>query len=62
MKKRRIRRTSAGADYAAMTPEDREAIRTYRANRGSSRYYSDLKAIDTAPQPTKPEKPDDSKT
>ena len=58
MRKRRIRRTTAGADYASMTPEDREAIRNYRANRGSSRYYSDLKAIDTAP---KPEKPDEKK-
>jgi hypothetical protein len=46
MRKRRIRRNFA-PDTSGMTPEDRKAMQTYRTNRGSSRYYEDLAAIDS---------------
>lgn len=34
-----------------MTQQDRDAIRTYRTNRGSKAYYRDLNAIDDKPLP-----------
>jgi len=43
-----------------MTQEDREAIRTYRANRGSKSYYRDLRAIDDK-RPTSAAPADDDK-
>ena len=42
------------ADSQGMTQADLDAIRNYRANRSSSRYYSDLKAIDQAAPNTQP--------
>lgn len=38
------RQPSDGA--GGLTQEDRDAIRTYRTNRGSKSYYRDLNAID----------------
>lgn len=52
MKKRRYRAPSA--DSQGMTQEDLQAIRSYRSNRTSSRYYSDLKAIDQSAPSTPP--------
>lgn len=48
MRKRRIRRNFG--DAQGLTPADREAMRTYRANRGSKRYYEDLDVIGTGPK------------
>ena len=53
MKRRRIYRARS-ADSQGMTQADLDAIRNYRANRGSSRYYSDLKAIDDKTPTTQP--------
>ena len=39
------------ADSQGTTQADLDAIRNYRANRSSPRYYRDLKAIDS-PMPT----------
>lgn len=50
--KRRVYRARS-ADSQGMTQADLDAIRNYRANRGSSRYYSDLKAIDDKTPTTK---------
>jgi hypothetical protein len=47
MRKRRIRR-NFGETAQGLTPEDRKAMRTYRTNRGSSRYYRDLDEINTS--------------
>lgn len=55
--KRRTYRARS-ADSQGMTQADYDAIKNYRANRGSSRYYSDLKAIDSK-APTTP--PDEAK-
>ena len=52
-KKRRIYRAPS-ADSQGMTQADYDAIKNYRANRGSSRYYSDLKAIDDKTPATQP--------
>jgi hypothetical protein len=46
MRKRRIRRNFS-TDTSGMTAEDRKAMQTYRTNRGSSRYYEDLEAINS---------------
>lgn len=51
MKARRFRRQSGDAGAGGMTQQDREAIRTYRTNRGSKAYYRDLNAIDDKPLP-----------
>lgn len=51
--KRRAYRAPS-ADRQGMTQADLDAIRNYRANRGSSRYYSDLKAIDDKTTITQP--------
>lgn len=60
MRKRRIRRKPVGAGASTLTAEDLDAIRRYRANRSSVRYYSDLKAIDDPPKTPAPPTPDDS--
>lgn len=46
MKRRRAYRARS-ADSQGITQADYDAIKNYRANRSSSRYYSDLKAIDS---------------
>lgn len=53
MKTKRTRRAPS-ADSQGMTQADYDAIKNYRANRGSSRYYSDLKAIDDKTPATQP--------
>lgn len=48
----RSRRKPSGAGARGaqgLTPEDVKAIRDYRANRRSARYYEYLAVIDTAP-------------
>ena len=59
MKKRRIRRT-VSPSASGMTAEDRKAMQTYRTNRGSSRYYEDLQAIDSG-EKLKPKTNDEPK-
>jgi len=54
MTRRRVRR-AFGAGGDGLTDQDRQAIRTYRGNRGSPRYYSDLKAIDNKAPSTQPD-------
>lgn len=49
MKKRRVR--WSGNDSQNLTPEDREAMRTYRANRKSPSYYRDLDEINAGAKP-----------
>lgn len=51
--KRRVYRARSD-DSQGMTQADYDAIKNYRANRGSSRYYSDLKAIDDKTPATQP--------
>ena len=43
------------ADSQGMTQADLDAIKNYRANRGSQRYYRDLKAIDDETPSTQPD-------
>ncbi|QJD98647.1 hypothetical protein HH212_00145 [Massilia forsythiae] len=43
--------TRAERAMGGNSAEDRAAMQTYRANRSSQRYYRDLDAIDTAPNP-----------
>lgn len=45
MTRRRLRR-ALGAGGESVADQDRRAVRTYRGNRGSTRYYRDLKTID----------------
>jgi len=45
MTRRRTRR-ALGAGGESLTDQDRQAVRAYRGNRGSTRYYRDLKTID----------------
>lgn len=54
MTRRRTRR-ALGAGGDGMTEQDRQAVRTYRGNRGSPRYYRDLKAIDDKTPSTQPD-------
>ncbi len=54
MKRRRAYRARS-ADSQGMTQADYDAIKNYRANRGSSRYYSDLRAIDNKASATQPD-------
>jgi len=54
MTRRRVRR-ALGASGETLNDQDRQAIRTYRGNRGSPRYYSDLKAIDNKAPSTQPD-------
>ncbi|WP_314435840.1 hypothetical protein [Massilia timonae] len=54
MRRRRTYRARS-ADSLGMTQADLDAIRNYRANRGSSRYYADLKAIDNKSPATQPD-------
>ena len=42
-------------DEQSLAEQDRLATRNYRANRGSTRYYSDLKAIDNKAPSTQPD-------
>lgn len=42
-------------DDQSLAEQDRQAIRTYRGNRGSTRYYRDLKAIDDKTPSTQPD-------
>lgn len=49
MKARRARRPAGAGDAGGMSEEDRKAVKDYRANRGTRRYFRDLAAIDTAP-------------
>lgn len=51
--KRRVYR-ARNADSQGMTQADYDAVKNYRANRSSSRYYSDLKAIDDKTPTTQP--------
>ena len=54
MTRRRVRRAfSAGGE--SLADQDRQAVRTYRGNRGSTRYYRDLKAIDDKTPSTQPD-------
>ena len=48
---RRRPRRQSNEGAGGMTQQDREAIRTYRTNRGSKAYYRDLNAIDDKPLP-----------
>lgn len=38
-----------------LAEQDRQAIRNYRGNRGSARYFRDLKAIDDKTPSTQPD-------
>lgn len=42
-------------DDQSLAEQDRQAIRNYRGNRGSTRYYRDLKAIDDKTPSTQPD-------
>lgn len=54
---RGTRRTwrAPNADGQGMTQADLDAVKNYRANRGSPRYYRDLKAIDDKAPSTQPD-------
>jgi len=54
---RNKRRTwrAPSADSQGMTQADLDAIKNYRANRGSPRYFSDLRAIDDRAPATQPD-------